>query len=129
MNSQQPEKHNRSRLWRLLLSWGGYALLVFCIACLVLMWLASTPPEGLEALQAQLRQVLNIGIWLQCAASAWIVLSWPQIIEWARQKGFVLEHEYNRLLAARKTVALVLALYLLMFPIGPARIANLFFLP
>ena len=129
MNSQQPEKRHRSKLWRLLLSWGGYALLVFCIACLVLMWLASTPPEGLEAMQEQLRQVLNIGIWLQCAASAWIVLSWPQIIEWARQKGFVLEHEYNRLLAARKTAALVLGLYLLMFPIGPARIANLFSLP
>lgn len=129
MNSRQPEKRNRSRLWRLLLSWGGYALLVFCIACMVLMWLASTPPEGLEAMQDQLRQVLNIGVWLQCAAAAWIVLSWPQIIEWARQKGFVLEHEYSRLLAARKTAALVLATYLLMFPIGPARIAQLFFLP
>ena len=80
-------------------------------------------------MQDQLRQVLNIGIWLQCAAAAWIVLSWPQIIEWARQKGFVLEHEYSRLLAARKTAALVLGLYLLMFPIGPARIAHLFFLP
>jgi len=126
MNSKEPK---RSRIWPRLFSWGGYLLLVFCIACLVLMWLASTPAECVEAMQDQLRQILNIGVWLQCAAAAWIVLTWPRIVEWARQKGYVLERELERVLAARKKAALVLGLYLVMFPIGPARIAKFFFLP
>lgn len=124
MNSKEPKQ---SKGWSRLFSWGGYALLVLCIACVVLMLLASTPPEGLEALQGKLRQVLNIGVWLQCAAAVSVVLAWPQIIEWARQKGFVHEREFSRLLAARKTAALLLGLYLLMFPIGPARLAKFFF--
>ncbi len=104
------------RSWLL---WGAYAFLVGGIAIALLHWLASIPPENLLESVQQVKRLLWIGPAVQVCIALWIVIAWRKIVHFGRSRRIVSKREHRRLLAARGKVALILAVYLVLFPIGP----------
>lgn len=104
------------RSWLL---WGAYALLVGGIAIALLNWITSIPPENLFESVQQVKRLLWIGPAVQACIALWIVIAWRKIVNFGRLRRIVSKHEHRRLLAARSKVALILAMYLMLFPIGP----------
>ena len=65
------------------------------------------------------------GLAAQSLAVALVLGRWKALVAWASAKGIVQPFEIERALAFRGKAAVFLLLYLLLIPIGPARIWSL----
>lgn len=100
-------------------SWLLYAAIVLCIAALVLVWLINLPHEQLPGALASTRQAANLGTLLQACLAMWVVLRWRRVVAWCRVKRILRKSEHRKALQLRRKAAGLLALYLLLIPIGP----------
>ncbi len=129
-----PERHRTrwtqcKRLVRLALI-GVAALAAMALAGVLLVAALRTfvvTQEDLLHLMRFSRWFHAIGVTVQCLAVLAIYARWQRIVTWARSRGFVLESEFERALAFRGRVIAFLVLYLVLIPIGPARIWMAFF--
>lgn len=109
----------RARRW---LVWALYGLVLLGLGALVMAALLSMPPEVFIRLQRALRGAAHVGVLVQVAVCAWIVIQWRFLVLIGRRRGVVAKRELRRVLALRWHAALFLALYLVAVPIGPSRL-------
>lgn len=104
--------------------WLLYFGLILVIAGVLLVVLANLAPAQVLALQAWFSQAGRLGAMVQMAIAAWIVYRWARIVAWGRRRGYVNKAEHRAVLRLRWRAAGWLALYLLLFPIGPLRLLD-----
>ena len=104
--------------------WIGLGIVLFLISVLLMNWLLQIPAERLPQAYRQMTATLSMGAWIQSILALVIVIYWRTILNYGRVKSIVRKHEHRRLIAARKKVAMILAAYLIVFPIGPVRTLN-----
>lgn len=101
------------------ISWILFAVLVLAIAAVVLVAVINVPHEKLPDVLAASRKAAGIGTLLQACLAMWIVLSWRRVVAWCRVKRILRKSEHRKALQMRGKAAGILALYLLLIPIGP----------
>ncbi|MVT28892.1 hypothetical protein GO496_11615 [Acidovorax citrulli] len=92
------------------------------VGALLLTAVLTMPPELFIRLQRALRGAAHVGVLVQVAVCVWIVVQWRFIVLIGRRRGIVAKREVRRVMALRWHAALLLALYLVTVPIGPARL-------
>ncbi|AVT11280.1 hypothetical protein C8242_09120 [Paracidovorax avenae] len=92
------------------------------VGALQLTAVLTMPPELFIRLQRALRGAAHVGVLVQVAVCVWIVVQWRFIVLIGRRRGIVAKREVRRVTALRWHAALLLALYLVTVPIGPARL-------
>ncbi|WP_375576297.1 hypothetical protein [Paracidovorax oryzae] len=110
---------SRVRRW---LGWILYGLVLAGVGALLLTAVLTLPPELFIRLQRALRGAAHVGVLVQVAVCVWIVVQWRFIVLIGRRRGIVAKREVRRVMALRWHAALLLALYLVTVPIGPARL-------
>lgn len=117
--SARPPARGRVRRW---LGWVLYGLMLAGVGALLLTAVLTMPPEFFIRLQRALRGAAHVGVLVQVAVCVWIVVQWRFIVLIGRRRGIVAKREVRRVMALRRHAALLLALYLVTVPIGPARL-------
>jgi len=92
------------------------------VGALLLTAVLTMPPEVFIRLQHALRGAAHVGVMVQVAVCAWIVIQWRLVVLIGRRRGIVAKRELRRVLALRWHAALFLTLYLVAVPIGPSRL-------
>ena len=116
---------SRMRRWlRKLLPALSLLALVLLIGVIVAIFL--TLGVQLEAQLDTVRVVKPWGIAIQGGLIVLIGLRWTQVVNWGRRRGIVLDWEYKQVLAARGKVMLMLLVYWLLIPVGPATLLRVF---
>lgn len=123
-NAARPKRRSWLQRWA---PWILYAGLVAAIAGGVLAMLMRLPPDDVLKAQAWLRKASHVGTLVQLVLCIWIVACWQRLVAWGRARHIVSKAEHRAVLALRFRVAVALAIYLLLIPIGMADIARLFF--
>lgn len=104
--------------------WLLYFGLILVIAGVLLVVLVNLAPDQVLGLQVWFSQAGRVGAVVQVAIAAWIVYRWTRIVAWGRRRGYVNKAEHRAVLRMRWRAAGWLALYLLLFPIGPLRLLD-----
>lgn len=115
----RPPAHGRVRRW---LGWVLYGVVLAGVGALLLTAVLTMPPEVFIRLQGALRGTAHVGVMVQVAVCAWIVIQWRLVVLMGRRRGIVAKREVRRVLALRWHAALFLTLYLIAVPIGPSRL-------
>ncbi|WIY36622.1 hypothetical protein QRO11_09985 [Paracidovorax citrulli] len=115
----RPPARGRVRRW---LGWILYGLVLAGVGAMLLTAVLTMPPELFIRLQRALRGAAHVGVLVQVAVCVWIVVQWRFIVLIGRRRGIVAKREVRRVMALRWQAALLLALYLVTVPIGPARL-------
>lgn len=116
---QQAETPKRRRRIGMRITWLLFAVLIMAIAAVVLVAVINVPHEKLPDLLAASRKAAGIGTLLQACLAMWIVLSWRRVVAWCLIKRILRKSEHRKALQMRGKAAGILALYLLLIPIGP----------
>lgn len=104
--------------------WIALGLVLCLISILLMNWLLQIPAERIPVAYRNMSSALSTGAWIQSIVALLIVIYWRRIINYGRVKSIVKKHEHRRLIAFKKKMAMILAAYLIVFPIGPVRILN-----
>lgn len=104
--------------------WLLYFGLILLIAVVLLLVLVNLAPAQVLDLQVWFSQAGRLGAMVQVAIAACIVYRWSRIVAWGRRRGYVSKAEHRAVLRMRWRAARWMALYLLLFPIGPLRLLD-----
>lgn len=81
---------------------------------------------GLQGWLEAAHSVKRWGLLVQCLFLASIVIWWPSVVAWGKQKGYVAAHEFAQVLRLRWGVLAFGLAYLLLVPIGPTTLWRFF---
>ena len=121
----KPDPQKRSKHWkRTVLHWGLGIILIPLLGLILIGTLQIIVPdrESLVSLQHVTSSVHTIGVGIQCAVVASILLGWKRLADWATATGVFKAHEYQRALEFKARAGAFLLAYLLLIPIGPYRV-------
>lgn len=103
-----------------------------CLACFFVSILFAAAyfcvKSGLDlpSIQQHLAFIRIWGVAIQVAVVLFLGVFWRSLVQWARTRKLVQEHEYTQVLALRTKVMTFLIAYLLLIPIGMGTVVGWF---